>query len=74
MLTLQKHLACFFLVLDLPDQPNRPSTRSVCCGGVGGALSDERPYPDGYFVTGRQARLSLLIAGSNLCHYVLHRT
>jgi hypothetical protein len=29
-----------------PDQPNR-RIRTRTYGGVGGALSDERPYPDG---------------------------
>jgi len=32
--------------LILPDQPNR-RIRTRLYGGVGGALSDGRPYPDG---------------------------
>ena len=35
--------------LILPDQPNR-RIRTRMYGGVGGALSDGRPYPDGQLV------------------------
>ena len=36
---------CVPLDLILPDQPNR-RIRTRTYGAVGGALSDERPYPD----------------------------
>ena len=38
-------LAYVSLDLILPDQPNR-AVRTCMSGGVGGALSDGRPYPD----------------------------
>jgi len=36
------------LDLILPDQPNR-AVRTRMLRGVGGALSDGRPYPDSFF-------------------------
>jgi len=37
------------LDLILPDQPNR-AVRTRMLRGVGGALSDGRPYPDGHWI------------------------
>ena len=47
-----------FVPLDLilPDQPNR-RIRTRTYGGVGGALSDERPYPDGFNRNGAATRM-----------------
>ena len=42
-------LAYVSLDLILPDQPNR-AVRTRMLRGVGGALCEGRPYPDGHFV------------------------
>jgi len=43
-------ITCSYVPLDLilPDQPNR-AVRTRMLRGVGGALSDGRPYPDRHF-------------------------
>ncbi len=43
---LQITRTCIPLDLILPDQPNR-ALRTRMMRGVGGAVSDGRPYPDG---------------------------